>query len=318
MRRRIAARLLESIVVTFIVATISFFAIRTAPGDPFSYERPLPPAMRDSLRAQFGFNRPIPEQYVRYLANVARGNFGWSFGKGAPVRDVIATALPRSMLLAGIALALSFVLGGVLGVLQAARGGWFDRLTSSVLIFLYSVPDFWAALVIMTVFTLWWRLLPSGGMVDMVLHDYMPAWTAFIDRVKHLVLPAVSLTVLSLAGVARYQRAAMLEVLPSDFIRTARAKGVSDRGVIWRHALRNALTPMVTIFGLMLPAFLGGAVFVERVFQWPGLGSLATDAVAGRDYDLVTATIVIGAIAVVIGNLIADLLHFAIDPRIRE
>jgi peptide/nickel transport system permease protein len=318
-RRRFAARLGQSIVVTFIVATISFFAIRSAPGDPFSYtNKPMSPAIRERLRHDFGYDRPLPEQYVRYLGNIARGNLGWSFNKGEWVTTALAQALPRTLLLAGIALALSFVIGVALGVMQAARAGWFDRATSAVILIFYSMPDFWGALMMLTIFASWWRLFPPGDIVTPFVHDYMPAWKAFADRVWHLILPVASLTLLSLAGIARYQRAAMLDVLPSDFIRTARAKGVSERGLVWHHAFRNALTPMVTVLGLTLPAFLGGLVFIERVFTWPGLGSLAADAIEGRDYDLVTGTVVIGAILVVTGNLLADLLHAAIDPRVRE
>jgi peptide/nickel transport system permease protein len=318
-RRRFAARLGQSIVVTYVVATIAFFVIRLTPGEPFSYTaRPMPPAILAQLRTEFGYDRPVIEQYGRYLANVAHGNFGWSFVKGDRVSTVIAQALPRTLLLAGTALALSFVLGVVLGVLQAARGGWFDRVTNGVLLLFYSLPDFWGALMILTVFTSWWRLLPSGGIVDPVMHEYYSTGRAFLDRLEHLVLPVLSLTVLSLAAVTRYQRAAMLDVMPSEFIRAVRAKGVPERALVWRHAFRNALTPMVTILGLMLPGFLGGAVFVERIFSWPGLGSLATGAIAAHDYDLVTATVVVGAVIVVVGNLLADLLHAAIDPRVRE
>jgi peptide/nickel transport system permease protein len=146
----------------------------------------------------------------------------------------------------------------------------------------------------------------------------MSTWDAFVDRLQHLVLPALSLTLLTMAGVSRYQRAAMLEILPSDFIRTARAKGLPERQIIWRHALRTALTPMVTMLGLMLPALLGGALFVEKVFSWPGMGMLAANAISARDYDLVTATVVVGSVMVVVGNIVADLLHLVIDPRIRE
>ena len=319
MYRRLVARLGQSIVVAFIVATIAFFVVRDAPGDPFSYEaRSLSPGVREQLRKQFGYDQPVLIQYLRYLSNVARGNFGWSFTKGTFVSAALAEAIPRTLLLASVALALSFAIGVALGVMQAARGGWFDRVSSGILLFFYSLPDFWGALMILTVFTSWWQLFPAGNIVDPTLHEYMPPWGAFVDRVKHLVLPVASLTIVSLAGVARYQRAAMLEVLPSEFIRAARAKGVSERALVWRHALRNAATPMVTILGLMLPAFLGGTVFIEKVFSWPGLGSLATGAVEGRDYDLVTATIVVGAVIVLIGNLLADLLHAAIDPRVRE
>jgi peptide/nickel transport system permease protein len=145
----------------------------------------------------------------------------------------------------------------------------------------------------------------------------MGTWQAVGDRLMHLVLPVASLTLLTMAGIARYQRSAMLEVLPAEYIRTARAKGLPERDVIWRHALRTAITPMIVLLGLALPAFLGGAVFVEKVFAWPGMGLLATEAVAARDYDLVCATVVVGSIMVVIGNLIADLLHMAVDPRVR-
>jgi peptide/nickel transport system permease protein len=319
MRRRLAARLGQSIVVTFIVATISFFAIRAAPGDPFSYSaKPLSQSLREQLRRESGYDRPMAEQYLRYLRKIARGDLGYSFNKGEYVTTALAQALPRTLLLAGIALVLSFVIGIALGVTQATRAGWFDRMTSTVILIFYSVPDFWGAMIMLTIFASWWRLFPPGDIVTPVMHDYMPAWKAFADRVWHLILPVASLTLLSLAGIARYQRAAMLDVLPSDFIRTARAKGVSERGLVWRHAFRNALTPMVTILGLTLPAFLGGLVFIERVFTWPGIGSLAAEAIEGRDYDLVTGTVIVGAILVVFGNLLADLLHAAIDPRVRE
>jgi peptide/nickel transport system permease protein len=186
------------------------------------------------------------------------------------------------------------------------------------LLFFYSLPDFWGALMVLLIFAYWWPILPAGNIVDPVMHEYMSGWDAFVDRLRHLVLPAVSLTLLTMAGVSRYQRAAMLEVLPADFIRTARAKGLPEREIIWRHALRTALTPMVTQLGLLLPALLGGALFVEKVFSWPGMGMLAAGAIDARDYDLVTATVVVGSVMVVLGNVVADLLHIVVDPRIRE
>jgi peptide/nickel transport system permease protein len=204
-------------------------------------------------------------------------------------------------------------------VVQAVRrGGWFDRVSSGVLLLFYSLPDFWGALMILLVFAYWWPILPPGNIVDPTMHEYMGFWERVGDRIEHLILPASSLTLLSMAAVARYQRTAMLEVLPSDYIRTARAKGLPESQVIWRHALRTALTPMVTLLGLMMPAFLGGALFIEKVFAWPGMGFLAAEAIGNRDYDLVTATVVVGSIMVVIGNILADLLHMALDPRVRE
>ncbi len=302
------------------MSTISFFVIRLAPGDPFSYAASnLAPAIREHWREQYGFNRPLPEQYVRYVTSVAHGELGYSFGKRQPVSSVLAAAVPRTLLLVGVALGMSVFLGVIIGVFQATkRNSIFDRVSSAALITLYSLPDFWAALMIALMFGFWWPILPAAYMVDPTMHAYMTPWGAFADRVTHLILPASTLTLLTMAAIARYQRSAMLEVLPADYIRTARAKGLTERELIWRHAFRNSLTPLVTVLGLMLPALLGGALFVEKVFSWPGMGLVAADAIAGRDYDLVTATVIIGSVMVVIGSLLADLLHMAIDPRVRE
>ena len=319
MRRHLVARLGQSLIVVAIVATISFIVIRTAPGDPFSYDSPnISPAIRAQWRAQSGYDRPVLEQFARYVGNLAHGQLGFSTSKRGTVARALADAIPNTLLLVGVALSLSVALGMIAGVLQATRrGGWFDRISSTILLVFYSLPDFWGALMMLLVFAYWWRVLPSGYMVD-PFHEYMHGWQAFADRVRHLILPASTLTLLTMAAIARYQRAAMLEVLPADYIRTARAKGVSDRAIIWRHALRNALTPMVALLGLLFPVLIGGALFVEKIFSWPGMGALAADAVSKRDYDLVTATVVVGSVMVVIGNLLADLLHMAIDPRVRE
>jgi peptide/nickel transport system permease protein len=319
-RRQLAARLAQSLIVVLVVTTISFFVVRSAPGDPFSYESStITPAIRDHWRQQFGYDRPLPVQFARYVVSVAHGQLGYSFQMHEPVSAALAAAIPRTLLLAGLSLGLSFVGGVIIGVLQATRRDtWFDRISSGVLLFFYSLPDFWAALMILLLFAYWVPILPAGNIVDPVLHDYLGGWDAAIDRLRHLVLPVLSFTLLTMAGITRYQRSAMLETLPADFIRTARAKGVPERQIIWRHALRTALTPMVTLLGLMLPALLGGALFVEKVFNWPGMGLLAANAISGRDYDLVTATVIAGSIMVVIGNFVADLLHIVVDPRIRE
>jgi peptide/nickel transport system permease protein len=317
-RRPLVARLWQSLIVVAIVTTISFGLIHSAPGDPFSYENSrISPAMRDQLRAQAGFDKPLPEQFVRYAWNLVHGRFGYSVPRHQPVADLLATTIPRTLLLTGLSLALSVVFGVIVGVLQAARrDGWFDRVSSGVLLLFYSLPDFWAALMAALVFALWWGLFPASGMTD-AMHDYMAPWPALVDRLRHLVLPVATLTLLTVAGIARYQRAAMLEVLPLDFVRAARAKGVSERDIVWRHALRTALTPMITLLGILFPALLGGSVFIERVFQWPGMGLLAVSAIESRDYDVVTATVIVGSIMVIVGNLLADLLHAALDPRVR-
>jgi peptide/nickel transport system permease protein len=319
-RRHLVARLWQALIVVVLVTMVSFIIVRLAPGDPFSYgSATITPAIRAHWREQFGYNRPLPEQFVRYVTSVLHGQLGYSFRLHEPVSAALADAVPRTLLLGGLSLLFSFVIGMAVGVVQAMRrGSWFDRISSWSLMVLYSLPDFWGALVILLMFAYWWPVLPAAGIVDPILHDYMGGWAAFVDRIKHLILPVSALTLLSMAAIARFQRAAMLEVLPADYIRTARAKGLTEREVIWKHALRTALTPMVTLLGLALPGFLGGALFVEKVFGWPGMGSLAANAIDARDYDLVTATVIIGSIIVVLGSLVADLLHMAIDPRVRE
>jgi peptide/nickel transport system permease protein len=319
-RRYVLGRLLQSLVVVLLVTTISFFLIRLAPGDPFSYEgvRTLSPALRAQLRAQFGYDRPLAEQYVRFVGSVARGHLGFSHHLMRPVGAAIGEALPRTLLLMGVAIALSFLAGIAVGVVQAVRqGGRLDRLLSGVLLFFYSMPDFWLALLALLAFAYWLPLFPAGGVVDPVMHDYLSFGGRLLDRLRHLVLPSLTLTLLAAAGVARYQRAALLEVLPQDYVRTARAKGLDERRVVLRHALRNALLPVITLLGLYLPALLGGAFFVEKVFSWQGIGYLAANAIATRDYDLVTGTVVVGGIMVTLGSLVADLLYALADPRLR-
>ena len=185
----------------------------------------------------------------------------------------------------GLALTLSFALGIVVAVLQSERpGGARDRWLGRVLLVLYSVPDFWFALVVLILFAYWLPILPPGGIVDPVLHDYMPSGERALDRLRHLVLPVGTLTLLATAAISRHQRSALLEVMPSDWMRTAIAKGLSRRRAVRRHALRNALLPSITLAGLYLPALVSGAVLIEKVFSWPGMGLLAINAISSRDY----------------------------------
>jgi len=318
-RRALVARLWQSLIVVAVVTAISFVLVHVAPGDPFSYDESsrMTPALREQLRAQAGYDKPLPEQFVRYIWNLLHGDLGYSSPRNQYVSQLLADAIPRTLLLAGISLALSLGIGIAIGLLQASRrDGWFDRVSSNVLLFFFSLPDFWAGLMAVLIFAQWWGLFPPSGMTD-PLHDYMHTGRAIRDRLSHLVLPVATLTLLTVAGIARYQRAAMLEVLPLDFVRTARAKGVPERVIVWRHALRTALAPMVTLLGVLFPAFLGGSVFIERVFQWPGMGLLAVNAIEAHDYELVTATVIVGSVLVVVGNLLADALHAALDPRVR-
>lgn len=307
--------------VVLMVTTLTFLLVHLAPGDPIAtaLDRPgVTEAVRQQWRASFGLDKPLGEQYVRWVANAARGELGWSFSYRRPVRDVLADTLPRTMLLAGLALVLSFLVGIVVGVLQAERpGGARDRWLGRVLLLLYSVPDFWLALVVLLLFAYWLPILPAGGIVDPVMHEYLSAGGRFADRLKHLVLPVLTLTVLSAASIARYQRSALLDVLPSDWMRTALAKGLSWRAAVRQHAVRNALLPTITLAGLWLPALAAGAVFIEKVFSWPGMGLATVNAIAARDYPLVTAGVLAISVLVVIGALLADLAVAIVDPRIR-
>lgn len=318
----LVSRLLQAVAIVAIVATVVFVLIHLAPGDPFStaIENPnVTEAIRAHWRAQYGLDRPIAEQYVRYLASIARGDLGWSFSMQRPVAAVLADALPNTLLLAGTSLVLGFAGGIGLGVVQAQRAGTrTDRVLGAVSLFFYAIPDFWLALMVMLLLAYWIPVFPVAGNIDPVMHDYLGLAGRIADRARHLALPALTLALLVAAGVARYQRAELLRVLPEEFVRTARAKGASERRVMVRHALRNALIPIVSLIGLALPVLFTGAVFVERVFAWPGMGWVVLNAVGTRDYPLVTAGVIIAAATVAVGSLAADMLYALVDPRIRD
>jgi peptide/nickel transport system permease protein len=319
-RRFIAARLAQSAIIIVIVTVVAFVLLHLAPGDPFTYDAPnITPAIRAQWREKFGYDKPLPVQLARYVANVARGDFGYSTLQHRPARDAIADALPRTLILAGTGLTLAFLLGITLGATAAARRfSWWDRLVSGFSVLVFSIPDFWLALIVQLAFAYWIRAFPVGGNSDPLMADYGTWWMIVRDRLSHLVLPVFAMTLLIAAIVSRYQRAALLDVLPSDYIRTARAKGLPERVVIGRHALRNALTPTITVLGLLFPTVLGGAFFVEYVFNWHGLGQLTVDAVQGLDYDVATASVVVAGVLATFGSLIADVLTAMIDPRVRD
>jgi len=319
--RYVAGRLVQAAVIVAIVATISFALIHVAPGDPFSAVLDNPNVsenVRATLRAQYGLDRPLPEQFVRYVGQLARGDLGWSFSHDRPVREVLASALPNTLLLMVIALVGSFALGILIALIQVARrGSAIDHTLSGISLFFFSMPDFWLAILALLAFTYWLPLFPVGGAVDPVMHEYMGLGGRILDRLRHLALPALTLTVLASPGVARYQRAALLDVLPADYIRTARLKGLTEREILRRHALRNALLPIISLLGLSFPALLTGAFFIEKIFAWPGMGLAVVNAIGTRDYPLVVGGVILGSIMVTVGSLLADLLYAWADPRLR-
>jgi peptide/nickel transport system permease protein len=319
--RFISRRLAQAAAIVAFVAAISFALIHLAPGDPFSAIMDNPNVsenIRQTLRAQYGFDRPLPEQFVRYIGRLAHGDLGWSFSHDRTVLEVLGSALPNTLLLMGVALFGSFALGIFIALVQVARrGSATDHALSGITLLLFSVPDFWFAILALLLFTYWIPIFPVGGAVDPVMHDYMTLIARIGDRLKHLVLPALTLTILAVGAVARYQRAALIDVLPADYIRTARLKGLTEREILRRHALRNALLPIITLIGLSFPALLTGAFFIEKIFAWPGMGLAVVNAIYTRDYPLVVGGVIIGSVMVTLGSLLADLLYAWADPRLR-
>ena len=321
MLRYIARRLAQAAVIVAIVATITFVLIHLAPGDPFSavVDNPnVSEKVRATLRAQYGLDRPLPEQFARYIGALAHGELGWSFSHQRPVSEVLARALPNTLLLMGVALVGSFAFGILIALVQVARrGSVTDHALSGISLFFFSMPDFWLAILSLLAFTYWIPIFPIGGAVDPVMHEYLGLAGRIADRLRHLALPALTLTLLASASVARYQRAALLDVLPADYIRTARLKGLTEGEILRRHALRNALLPIISLIGLSFPALLTGAFFIEKIFAWPGMGLAVVSAIGTRDYPLVVGGVIIGSIMVTAGSLLADLLYAWADPRLR-
>ncbi len=312
-----------SALVTYLLATTLIFVLmRVTPGDPLSRlseDRPMPPAAIAELRARYGIDRPLPEQYRLFLGAAFAGNLGSSIAQGGrPVTALIAERLPATLLLGGTSLLFTFAVGIWLGVWQARRrGSAADRWLSFFGLATYATPVFWLGLLLVWIFGIELHLLPTGFMHDVLLPGDVGWGVRLVDTLKHLLLPALTLAIALLGATARYQRAAMIDALELACVRTARIKGLPEPRVIWHHAWRNALGPMLTLAGLWLPLLVGGSVFVESVFSWPGLGNLAWEAIGARDYPVIMGAALLVSGLVVIGNLLADLAHRWLDPRLR-
>ena len=314
MARYIAKRLLLLIPVLFGISVLVFLIMAMIPGDPAlailgAYATPDSMA---KLNAELGLDKPLLQQYFIWLGNLLTGDFGRSYNLNRPVLDEVLERLGPTLLLASCALLLCTLLGILAGVISAVRQyGWPDKLITLFVLIGISTPAFWLGLVLILLFAVHWQLLPASGMVT----PY--AGGGVMDVLRHLILPASALALVATGVIARLSRASMLEVLRQDYIRTARAKGLHESRVIYRHAFKNALVTIVPVIGIQAGFVLGGAVYIETVFQWPGIGRMLVTAITTRDILLVQGGVLIVAACYVLFNLLADVTQYWLDPRIK-
>jgi peptide/nickel transport system permease protein len=312
----IIRRTLQAIPLLFIISIISFLLMTFAPGDPVDmYRTPDASGKKadtEAIREKLGLNDPIYIQYMRWLGLVLQGNLGYSFEDGRPVTEKILERVPATLTLMGIGILLSFLIAIPIGVYSAIKkNSWFDYLTTIYVNLGVSIPTFWLALMAILIFSLKLDWFPPSGMREVYDHFDL------VDRIQHLILPLSVLLFGLMASKSRYMRSSMLEVIRQDYIRTARSKGLSERKVIFKHALRNALLPIITIIGFQIPGIFSGSLFIEQIFAWPGMGRLAINAIYVRDYQTIMGVTMIASVLVIIGNLLADVLYAIVDPRIQ-
>jgi peptide/nickel transport system permease protein len=320
MLRPLVLRALAGLAVVWGVVSLVFLLLHAAPGDPAALllGPTATPAQVAAQREVLGLDRPLPVQYAAWLVRFVQGDWGLSIVSGRPARAVLADAWPATATLVILSLALSYLLGLGLGLVQAARAGSrTDTFLSVVSVTLFALPGYWLGLMLVMLFTYRLRLLPAFGAAGLDA-EFLGPGERLLDALRHLALPAATLTLIGLGGIARFVRGALADVRGSLFLTVARAKGLKGRTVLLRHALRNALIPVLTLLGLSLPALFSGAVFVEAIFAWPGVGRVLVDAVAARDYPVVLAATAVSAALVVAGGLLADALSAVADPRLRH
>ncbi len=311
-----ARRALQAVLLVAITLTLTFVLLHLAPGDPLArYVEPgVDPADLERIRHSLGLDRPLHVRFVQWAKAFVTGDFGSSLAHHRPVRDLLAERIPRTLLLTSIALAVQLVLGVLAGTLAARnRRRVTDRVVSTTIVLLYAVPPFYLAYLLISALAVERAWLPTSGISTPGLDATGVAW--LVDRARHLMLPSIVLGVASAAGFARFTRGSMVDALAEDFVRTARAKGLPESRVVWRHAFRNALGVLITLAGLSAPILLGGAVVVETVFAWPGMGSLMVESIYARDFPVVLAINFVGACMVIGGNFLADVAVLRADPR---
>ncbi len=318
--RSLLGKILSSAILVLAVVVLNFVLIHAAPGDPVETiageSGGMSEALKTELRQQYGLDQPMVVQLGSYLGKVLTGDFGHSYYFNSPVSELILDRLGPTMLLVIASVLLAFVVGTWLGV-QASKkpNGWLAQFTTVFSIAGFSAPIFWTGMMLIILFGSIWPILPTGDMTDS--SSTATGLAALPDVLVHLILPSVTLALVYIAQYSRLSRASMIDVLGSDYVRTARAKGVSERVILYKHALRNAILPVITVLGLQFGNVLAGAVLVETVFNWPGLGRLAFDSVLRRDYPTILGILLLSSILVVIMNLITDFAYRLVDPRIK-
>jgi ABC-type dipeptide/oligopeptide/nickel transport system permease component len=318
--RIVGSRLLQAVPLLIATVVVNFAIIHLAPGDPVTMmvgEGAVSAEQMEALRQSLGLNNPLHIQFLDYLASVLKGDLGTSYVYHQPVSEIIASRIPATLLLMGSTYLLSTLLGLLFGIIAALRPSSLqDRVLMTVAILGYSVPTFWLGFIALMIFAVELGWLPISGMVETGLEP--GSWGYWASVLHHLVLPVAVLSLFYTGLIARLMRTSMLNALRGDFIVTARAMGLSKWRIILRHAVPNAITPIVTVLGLQIGLMLSGAVLTETVFGWPGLGVLTVQAVAQRDYPLLLGMFLLTSVMVIIANVLTDLVYLAINPRLRS
>jgi peptide/nickel transport system permease protein len=322
MARHLLSRLLQGFGLVLAVIVLNFVLVHAAPGDPVETiagaSGGMSEELKTQLRAQYGLDKPLPVQLAVYLGKVASGDLGYSYFFNVPVSGLIAERVPATLLLVVASVLVAFLVGTALGVLSSRKpNGLLSQAITVLSLVGFAAPVFWTGIMLVILFASVVPLFPVGGMRAIESVSGIGGVSDVLDVLHHLVLPTLTLALVYLAQYSRLARASMLDVLGSDFIRTARAKGLAERVVLYKHALRNAVLPVITILGLQFGNVMAGAILVETVFNWPGLGRLAFESVLRRDYPTILGVLLFSSIVVVIMNQLTDLAYRLVDPRIK-
>ena len=309
------ARLFQAVPTLTLLSIISFLLIHVVPGGPavVMLGDKATPALVAQINRSLGLNKPLWMQYGIWLGQLLRGNLGYAYSYHQSVASLIAINLPRTLILVVTAIAISHVIAIIVGIYQAAhRDQPIDHMLTALLYFLYAMPTFWLGVLMVSIFSITLGWFPSGGLYNPLLTQ--PTIGSYVD---HLILPASVLVIGSVAGWGRYMRSSMSETLVQDYIRTARAKGLSERAILVRHALKNSLLPLITLMGMSLPGLFSGALIIEIIFDYPGMGLLFWNAAQQRDYPILLGIVIMVGVLTILGNLLANLLYAVVDPRIQ-